>query len=97
MPMLPDGTQLPYPGQGGGGGMAEMLAQRLGPPAGPPEREIEGGDWLVNAINSVHKGMVEEQDGKQISLLGAILNQLTTFQANRMNASGGAQGSGGSS
>ena len=45
----------------------------------PPD---DGGDWLVQAINAVHNGMVQESDPKQVSLLGAILNQLTTFQAN---------------
>ena len=55
---------------------------------GPNEYEEPdaGGDWLVNAINSVHQGMVKEGDPKQVSLLGAILNQLTTFQANQANA-----------
>jgi hypothetical protein len=68
-----------------------MLAQ-MGAQGGPPPEQQEPGegDWLVNAINSVHSGMVQEADPKQVSLLGAILNQLTTFQANRANA--GAQG-----
>lgn len=85
MPTLPDGTQLPYPQQGGGNGMAAMLSQAM---AGGPQG---GGDWLVDAINSVHSGMQEEGDPKQVSLLGAILNQLTTFQANRANAAQGQQ------
>jgi hypothetical protein len=60
-----------------------------GPGAPPPPEGSEGeGDWLVNAINSVHNGMVQEGDPKQVSLLGAILNQLTTFQANQANAQG---------
>ena len=82
--MFPD---TGYPSQQG---QASALAGRM-----EPASDIEGGDWLVNAINSVHKGMVEESDPKQISLLGAIINQLTTFQANRVNA--GQQGSGGNS
>ena len=66
-----------------------MLAQ-MGAQGGPPANssaseagEPGEGDWLVNAINSVHSGMVQEADPKQVSLLGAILNQLTTFQANQ--------------
>ena len=35
-----------------------------GPPAGPPEQAEGEGDWLVNAINSVHSGMVQEADPK---------------------------------
>ena len=114
MPVLPDGTHLPYPGdpafaqmppqvqaliqqlaaqQGGGqpsgGGMPPgMPAGMPGPGAPPPEGSEGEGDWLVNAINSVHDGMVKEGDPKQVSLLGAILNQLTTFQANQANAQG---------
>ena len=54
--------------------------------------QADPGDWLVNAINSVHDGMVQESDPKQVSLLGAILNQLTTFQANRAGAQQQGQG-----
>lgn len=116
MPVLPDGTHLPYPGdpgfaqlppqaqaliqqmtaaQGqGGGGMPGGMPP--GPPPGMPQPPAgdspappEGGDdWLVQAINSVHNGMVQEGDPKQVSLLGAILNQLTTFQANQHAARG---------
>ena len=69
MPMIPQALMAAMQGQGG-----------------PPEQGEPGeGDWLVNAINSVHSGMVQEADPKQVSLLGAILNQLTTFQANRAN------------
>lgn len=67
---------------------ALMAAMQQGGPGGPPppeQGEPGEGDWLVNAINSVHSGMVQEADPKQVSLLGAILNQLTTFQANRAN------------
>jgi hypothetical protein len=58
------------------------------PAGGPPEGAEGEGDWLVQAINSVHNGMVHEADPKQVSLLGAILNQLTTFQANQHAAQG---------
>jgi hypothetical protein len=83
--MMPQGQMPPQ--------LQALLAQmgQGGGPSGPPEQSEPGeGDWLVNAINSVHNGMVQESDPKQVSLLGAILNQLTTFQANRANA--GAQG-----
>lgn len=58
---------------------------------GGPQTQ-QGGDWLADAINAVHNGMVEEGDPKQVSLLGAILNQLTTFQANRAGAQQQGQG-----
>ena len=64
----------------------QMMAQLMASLGGggqqqqPPDQG--GGDWLTAAINAVHSGMVEEKDPKQVSLLGAILNQLTTFQAN---------------
>lgn len=46
-------------------------------------------DWLTTAINAVHSGMVSESNPRQVSLLGAILNQLTTFQANAMGKGAG--------
>lgn len=52
------------------------------PPTAPPS-DPEG-DWLVTAINAVHDGMVQESDPKQVSLLGSILDKLTTFQATSM-------------
>lgn len=70
------GMQMPMP-QGGG-------------PEVPGEQE--SGNLLVDAINAVHSLMVHEQNPKQVSLLGAILNQLTTYQA---NAAGSQKGSGG--
>lgn len=76
--------------------MAMLAAMQGGGQGGPPsepDQDEQGGNWLVNAINAVHAGMVQEGDPKQVSLLGAILNQLTTFQANRANeAQGPAQG-----
>lgn len=80
MPMIPQALMAAMQQRGGGA---------------PPEQAEPGeSDWLVNAINAVHAGMVQEGDPKQVSLLGAILNQLTTFQANRANAGqqGPAQG-----
>jgi hypothetical protein len=84
MPMIPQG-------QGGPEGLAAMLAGQMGGGQAPPPQG--GGDWLANAINSVHEGMVQESDAEQVSLLGAIINQLTTFQAKRMKPAG--QGSAG--
>jgi hypothetical protein len=75
-----------------------MLQQLLGGgggPQGPPppeQQDAPSGDWLAEAINAVHSGMVQEADPKQVSLLGAILNQLTTFQSNAMAPKGGPQG-----
>lgn len=109
MPVLPDGTHLPYPGDPAFAQLppqAQALIQQMtaaqggpsgqggGMPAGGPPGAMPSGDgaaqgdWLVNAINSVHDGMVQEGDPRQVSLLGAILNQLTTFQANRHAAQG---------
>jgi len=65
---------------GGGGQPAAQTAP-------PPDT-----DWLTTAINSVHQGMVAEKDPNQVSLLGAILNQLTTFQAKDMSKGGSPQG-----
>lgn len=64
------------------------------PPGGPPQDAPDGagGNWLVDAINAVHEGMVQETDPKQVSLLGDIINRLTTFQANSLAPSGGASG-----
>lgn len=66
--------------------LQQMLAQLEGgggaPPAGPPAQG--GGNWLVEAINAVHTGMVEETDPKQVSLLGKVIDLLTTFQATSM-------------
>lgn len=114
MPVLPDGTHLPYPGDPAFSQLppqAQAMIQQLaaaqggqggapgGMPPGPPPgmsagdaQQGDGGDWLVNAINSVHDGMIHEGDPKQVSLLGAILNQLTTFQANQASAAQGPQG-----
>lgn len=66
----------------GGMGAPESGAEGA-PPGGGPLPQGEG-NWLVDAINAVHAGMVEERDPKQVSLLGAILNQLTTYQANSL-------------
>jgi hypothetical protein len=85
MPMIPGDNPM-------------QAALRYAQQGGQPQPTEGGADWLVNAINEVHKGMVEEGDPKQISLLGAILNQLTTFQANRANTGAtaqAAQGAGG--
>jgi hypothetical protein len=77
--------------------MMQMLMQdgSAGMAAGPAEdpygqsaaqAEPKDGDWLAEAINAVHAGMVQEPDAKQVSLLGEIMNKLTTFQANAANA-----------
>lgn len=73
--------------------MMEQLLASLG--GGQPQAQTApppDGDWLKTAINSVHQGMVAEKDPNQVSLLGAILNQLTTFQAKDMSKGGSPQG-----
>lgn len=72
--------------------MQAMLAQLGGGSpmeTGEPE---QGGDWLVEAINAVHEGMVEEGDPQIVSMLGAILNNLTSVQAKLQAPSGQANG-----
>lgn len=77
MPMIPGDNPM----------QAALRYAQMGAQQQQGNEPAAGGDWLANAINEVHKGMVEEGDPKQVSLLGAIINQLTTFQANRANAS----------
>lgn len=90
MPQLPnDPAQLQaiLAQLGGSGGGADMQGQPAGlDPASADQPTGPNDNWLVDAINAVHDGMVLEGDPKQVSLLGAILNQLTTFQANSHGA-----------
>ena len=65
--------------QGGGGA----------PAGGQPDEEQSPDEIIGQAINLVHQAMVSDQDPKGVSLLGAILNQLTTYQANRSQAQQG--------
>ena len=70
-----------------------MMAQLSGPQGGDPNQPPPGGgpdtpdpangNWLVDAINAVHEGMVQEGDSEIVSALGAILNNLTTVQAKK--------------
>jgi hypothetical protein len=61
--------------------VAALLAQLGGGQSGAPLPEEPEGDWLTEAINAVHEGMVQESDPKQVSMLGKIIDLLTTFQA----------------
>jgi len=82
-------------------GMLEAIMAQLGggaamaggamPPPQQPEAEA-GGDLMGTAINAVHQLMVQEGDPKAVSLLGAILNQLTTYQANKAAPAGAGAG-----
>ena len=66
---------------GQGGGMPQG--------APPQEQDAPEEDWLTELINDAHKAMVAEKDPQIVSVLGAILNQLTTVQAKKAQQSGG--------
>lgn len=59
----------------------EALMGQMGAGA-PPEAAAAEPTW-ADAINTVHQLMVTEQDPQLVSLLGAVLNQLTTGQAKK--------------
>ena len=92
-PMDPSQAGPPQGGPPVDPAMMEQLLASLG--GGQPQAQTApppAEDWLATAINSVHQGMVAEKDPNQVSLLGAILNQLTTFQAKDMSKGGSPQG-----
>ena len=74
------------PTQGGGPDIEALLAQLGGggePPQGAAPPPDSGGNWLVEAINAVHDGMVQDTDPEGVSLLGKIIDLLTTYQAKK--------------
>lgn len=72
--------------------LQQMLSQLGGSPGGPPqggqESPDQGDNWLVDAINAVHEGMVQDNDPQSVSMLGQIINLLTTYQAKKASEQG---------
>lgn len=62
----------------------EILEALMGQMGGAPVEEAAAPEptW-ADAINTVHQLMVSEQDPQLVSMLGAVLNQLTTGQAKK--------------
>lgn len=70
--------------QGGQPDIQALLSQLGGqgaPPQAGPSPQGDDGNWLVDAINAVHSGMVEETDPQIVSMTSKILDLLTTVQA----------------
>lgn len=67
--------------QGQGPDIQALLSQLGGGQDAPQDAPSPQGNWLVDAINAVHDGMVEETDPQIVSLLGSIIDKLTTVQA----------------
>ena len=93
-PMDPSQAGPPQGGPPMDPAMMEQLLASLGGGGQPPAQTAPPppGDWLATAINSVHQGMVAEKDPQVVSMIGAILDKLTTVQAKLMPG----QGQGGS-
>ena len=71
---------------GGGGGMPQG-----GPmPQGGDQQEApeNEGDWLTSLINDTHEAMVTEKDPATVSVLGKIIDLLTTVQAKKAGSGG---------
>ena len=67
--------------------LLSQLGQGQMPPQGG-EAPDSGDNWLADAINAVHDGMVAEHDPQIVSDLGDILNRLTTVQAKMSQTQG---------
>lgn len=70
--------------QGGMGGMGGAGMSGMSSMPGMPSSSSEGGgDWLTELINSTHEAMVSESDPATVSVLGKIIDLLTTVQAKK--------------
>lgn len=69
------------PGMGGGPGA---------PPSPAGEAPEASGDWLTGLINDTHDALVQEADPAVVSVLGKIMDLLTTVQAKKAQAGGNA-------
>jgi hypothetical protein len=70
---------------GGGGGMPQGGPM---PQGGDQQDSPDNGDWLTNLINDTHEAMVTEKDPATVSVLGKIIDLLTTVQAKKAGSGG---------
>jgi hypothetical protein len=75
--------QLLAGGQGVG-----MPSGGMMPQGGDQQDAPDNGDWLTNLINDTHEAMVTEKDPATVSVLGKIIDLLTTVQAKKAGSGG---------
>lgn len=81
--MIPgDGAQSAMPPEF----MQALLGQMGG--GAPPQQAEAPKDWLAELLNSAHAAMIAAQDPQEVSVLGKIMDLLTTVQAKRATAQG---------
>ena len=73
-------------GAGAGGGGEMGMGMEMGGGEAP---ESPSGDWLTDLINRTHQAMVSEADPATVSVLGKIIDLLTTVQAKKASGGGG--------
>ena len=85
MQMVPQMLQQILGGMGGGmpGGSG---APMQGPPPGP---QGGGENWLADMINLAQESLYAASDAQDVSVLGKIMDLLTTIQAKKAQAGGG--------
>lgn len=85
MQMDPQMLQQILGGMGGGmpGGSG---APMQGPPPGP---QGGGENWLADMINLAQESLYAASDAQDVSVLGKIMDLLTTIQAKKAQAGGG--------
>lgn len=64
--------------------MSGMAGGEAMPPA-EPEAEAPK-DWLSELLNMTHGAMISAQDPQEVSVLGKVIDLLTTVQAKRASA-----------
>lgn len=82
MQMDPQMLQQILGGMGGGQG-APMGGASAGPPQGGSE------NWLTDMINLAQESLYAASDAQDVSVLGKIMDLLTTIQAKKAQAGGG--------
>jgi len=86
MQMDPQMLQQILGGMGGGGGAEMGGAPMQGPPPGP---QGGGENWLSDMINLAQESLYAASDAQDVSVLGKIMDLLTTMQAKKAQAGGG--------
>ena len=86
MQMDPQMLQQILGGMGGGGGTEMGGAPMQGPPPGP---QGGGENWLADMINLAQESLYAASDAQDVSVLGKIMDLLTTMQAKKAQAGGG--------